>query len=335
MIPPTSPRISPTRRLLQDAAAGRERLFGSDFGLLFRAVSDAMPPSGAPAINVEVPLAGRPGSDVHVRCSRRHFHGVGAPEAGPFWEEHPSLLAWAEAELAEGEGVGVSYDLRSWAGEGLPDPAVYYRGLSVDGFFEGLGATHAARVHHDAVRRLPRGWRCWYTGLFPNREGCPVRLGIVLTRSAQDAYVGHPEALEADFAKVGIRGVGPELVSFLAGQAAQPYLFDVELDAHPDGSIGWPVGVNLTLGLAGQEAKAALGSGSLAEVLQLAEQRGLADDRWRLVGDAAVRRLAPVRRGGPPGLVCAEMHLVYLKLRFVGSEPLDAKAYYQTEWAEL
>lgn len=326
-------RIGPAMKMLQKAAAdGRAALFGPDLSLVAWAIGDALPPFGAPDINLEVPLAGEPGTDVHVRCSRHHFHGGGAASPGAFWDAHPSLLGWAEAELRTGEGVGVSYDLRK---RRLETPAVYYRGTSVDSFFSSLGLPEAARRHRSATERLPKGWRCWYQGSFPNRDGSPVRLGILLTREAQDRYVGDRAHLADDLATAGIGDIGDRAIDLLCEQASQPYLFDIELDVMDDGSVGETVGFNLTLGLAGDEAREALSQGGLHDVLAHAQASGLADDRWRLLGEAAFRHLAPSAHGGPRGYVCCENRLVYVKLRMRGNEPLDAKAYFQTVWSRV
>lgn len=326
-------RIAPAMKMLERAASdGRTALFGGDLSLVAWAIGQALPPFGAPDINTEVPLVGEPGTDVHVRCSRHHFHGSGTPSPGAFWNAHPDLLAWAGAELHPGEGIGISYDLRA---RRLETPAVYYRGKSVHTFFCALGLPEAAQRHRSAVVRLPKGWRCWYHGSFPNRQGAPVRLGILLTREVQDRYAKDRAHLAADFATAGIGDIGEHALDLLCEQASQPYLFDIELDVMDDGSIGDTVGLNLTLGLAGDEARAAVSQGRLHDVLARAQAHGLADDRWRLLGDAAFRLLVPSDYGGPRGYVCSENQLVYVKLRMRGQEPLDAKAYFQTVWSRV
>lgn len=322
-------------KMLARAASGeRAALFGSDLSLVAWAVDDALPPFGAPDINTEVPLAGEPGTDVHVRCSPQHFHGDGIPSPGAFWAAHPTLLDWAgtDSGLRPGEGIGVSYDLREGR---LDTPAVYYRGASVRTFFSSLGLHEAAQRHREATERLPKDWRCWYQGSFPNRPGSPLRLGILLTRKAQDRYAADRACLASDLAAAGIPDVGDRALDLLCEQASQPYLFDIELDVMDDGGIGETVGFNLTLSLAGDEARDALSQGSLCALLARAQASGLADDRWRLLGAAAFRRLVPSAHGGARGYVCCENRLAYLKLRMRGDEPLDAKAYFQTVWSRV
>lgn len=328
-----SVRLAPVRATLELASQhGGSALFGDDWQPVMDVVAQGLPPYGVPDVNTEVPLVGKPGSDVHVRCSERHFHGRGAPEAGSFWEEHPSFLAWCTSKLGPGEGIGLSYDVRKPQHD---VPAVYYRGPSVGGFFLSLGVPQAAAVFRCARERLPKGWRCWYTGTFPNRVGSPVRLGVVVSRPTQDGYVSRSQTLADDFASVGICGIDAAMLDFLSEQAAQPYVFDIELDVMDDGSMGDVVGVNLTVEKSGKSVRDAIATGGLGRALRRAEEAGLADRRWTMLGEATFARLAPSPLGGRGGLVACANQLVYVKLRLKQGKAHDVKAYFQTNWRAL
>lgn len=314
------------------SAEGRQpALFGEHCSRLARAACAASAcGSVMPVVYLEIPLAKDPGFDLQVCIDRSALEkGYRLPDEAPPRERE--LLAWlAGPSGTDCTGVDLAFDLRA---NGIASPQLIVLmsdGTLADaeGFFSLAGAPDGAARYRAAEARIPAGWHSWYTGIMPGRPGAPVRLDVSVSRRKVASYRTDPSLLARDLAQMGYELSSRE-ADWCERLIQLPCGLNLQLDALDDGSIGPVLGYNLIEGSIGpQQTRQRMTDGWMRDVLQLAEDWGLADERWHLLKDLCWARMliVPDSAGNTHRLV-ASAKVTFIKVRMTPETLLDAKAY--------
>ena len=272
---------------------------------------------------------GEPGFDLHVyydrgqvRPGERFAEGCGFGMQG--------LFDWYFGSDVGGVGVGFAHDLC----DGAMATGAYVNFnnhplADTRGFFASLGAPWAHARAEALLARIPTDWHPWYLGLFPNREGSPVRLGSFVGKASQLAYAHDPNALRADLANCDFDAVSEEMLTRVTALAALPFPLELQLDATEEGT-GDTLGVDLTLGLRSAKSVRAAFSpgGDAARACELLEGWGIADPRWHAIASVSTSRLVPQAYGdqAPEAMLMACLP-AFVKAKWRAGSPLAAKVY--------
>ena len=338
------------------ARDGREaELFGTCAPLAHEACSRSMPADAFPELWFELPLTGDPWFDVHALTAREDVKPgmVFAPES---CGGHTGAFEWF---AAQGEGVrqlALSWDVSSG---NIDEPAVQllvWRDGSelMSGFLEAVDRKDAVPACKAFTERMPEGWFACYVGTFPGRPDHNLRVECIPERGLQKAYAADASLLSrhleqvgygvrggsgesSDVGGAGVRGRAGsangqdgfgELVARCCELANTPFQLEFQFDVEPDGAVGNTFGASLRFA-----APSAVNSedawqtfvpdGAAGELMQRIVNWGLADDRWRLLGDTTFAQRASFGAESCT-LYCFP---AFVKLRWRSAEPLDAKAY--------
>lgn len=279
-----------------------------------------------PTIWFEVPLLGTPRFDLHVAYGNNSLH-EGAPFASEAANGHGQLLNWYASEPREGAGLALAYDV----GDGrVSNPAIHANvkgaaSFDAAGFFAQVGRPDAAALYSGFAGRLPAGWCVWYFGVHPGRPGAPVRVDCLVDAALQQAYASDPTLLVAHLQQVGLNDAGPEAQRIGEAIAASPYYLELQFDLLADGLTGptMALSAGLPLAPAGRSRPQWVDGGEAARLMGLAEELGMADDRWRHIPQALFTTSVNIE-GRLQALYCVPL---FVKYRMREGQPLDAKIY--------
>ena len=104
---------------------------------------------------------------------------------------------------------------------------------------------------------------------------------------------------------------------------------DFQFDIMPDGSLGDTFGLSLSFNEARpRHARECMESGYGAEIMNLLQGWGLADERWKLIAGAAfARHIGFEKEDGTEGRFALAIRFNYAKVKFTACEPRPAKFY--------
>ncbi len=309
-------------------------LFGTNASLAQEAFRRAEAGQAMPIVWFELPFCGTPRFDLHVAHANAELH-KSAPFAMDAMDGYGDLLNWYASEPREGGGLSLAYDV----GEGSIDaPAVHVNVNSAavfdaEGFFAHVGRPDASALFNGFVGRLPRGWRIWYFGVHPGRPGAPVRVDCFVDEDLERKYAVEPAKLEEDLREVEFIGAGAKALCVGAQIASSRLGMELQFDILSDGRLGQTVGISTQVPLArASKVRAFWGpGGDLAQLMEFAEELGIADARWQHVQKTiftTVLQDGDVSRA----LYCVP---VFVKFRVCAGEPLDSKLYLQAGAKEL
>lgn len=311
------------------AADGREdALFGGSIGLARPAFERTLIGSGYPSAYLEFPLLGEPGFDllsVHASVERG---ATFAPGAG-FGRQ--AMFDWF-AGVCDGDAVSCGLELDTSTGE-TEAAGVYlqFRNRTdlVAPFLESIGESARLDGYMDALGRMPQGWPPAYIGLFPGRPGTPLRIGGYMGGAAKDACAADPSFLAGQFRRIGFTAFdGPMLERCAEFMALAPGV-DFQFDIMPDGRLSDTFGLSLSFNeTKPRQARACMEDGYGARICETLARWDLADDRWKLIADAAfARHIAYEREDGGEGRFALCVLFNYAKVKFTACEPQPAKFY--------
>ena len=311
------------------ARDGREAaLFGDCAPLAREAFVRSLATDSFPELWFELPLKGEPWFDFHALTSREDlrsdmefssFTTGGYPEA---------FACFAAQDLNKVRQLALSWDISSGS---IEHPAVQLlvRRKGADAtcrFLESVGRADAAGAYRRFLGLLPSGWFACYTGVFPGRPEHNLRVECIPDATLQDEYASNLALLEQHLRQLGFRDFGDTLLSRCHELAQMPFNLEFQFDVTPEGRAGATLGASLRFAQPQGEDDGCRGfdvQGPAGDLMRRIEAWGLADDRWRLVADTAfVKRAA--REGESSVLYC---YPAFIKLRWHGGEPIDAKAY--------
>ena len=272
------------------ARDGREAaLFGDCAPLAERAFEHSIPGDAFPELWFELPLMGEPWFDLHALTSVESLDSnteFTADEVGG----HEGAFRWFAAQ-----GKGVRQMALSWdTGSGdMSSPAVQLllRTSLCDttcDFLKAAGRPDAAPAYRTFFNRLPKGWFACYTGVFPSRPGHNLRVECIPDSGLQREYITNPQLLESHLKQVGLQDLGETIVPRCCQLADTPFQLEFQFDVMPDGSAGPTFGASLRFGDSSDDDWGSFDpDGAAGELMRQVEAWGLADERWRLLADAA------------------------------------------------
>ena len=310
------------------ARDGREAaLFGESAPLAREAFGRSLAGDYFPELWFELPLAGEPWFDLHALASREDLDASAAFDAASCGGASEAFR-WFAAQGPGARQLALSWDV----GPGdVVSPAVQLLKRADDeqmtcDFLAAAGAPDAASAYRAFAGRLPQGWFACYAGVFPGRDIPFLRVECIPQPAQQRAYAADPALLEAHLCQAGLAATGDgALVERCQLLAGMPFQLEFQFDVTPEGVAGPTFAASVRFaqppGADGLEAFDP--EGAAGDLMRQVEAWGLADGRWRqLAGTAFAKR---VEAAGESRLIYC--YPAFLKLRWRGSEPLDAKAY--------
>ena len=312
------------------AGDGRgEALFGRSIELARPVYERTLIGGGYPTAYLEFPLLGEPCFDLlsvhgYVEPGARFAPGAGFGYQG--------MLDWFAGICEPGEEVSCGIELDTSTGE-TQRAGVYLqqreRHELVAPFLESVGEAGRAQAYLDVLARMPEGWPPSYVGLFPGRAGAPMRIGgymdcAELARCAED-----PSHLGGRFQQIGFTAFDAPMLECCAGFMQLAPAVDFQFDIMPNGELGETFGLSLSFNeTRPRDARECMESGYGAKVMQALQERGLADDRWKLIAGAAfARHVGYERDDGNEGRFALCIRFNYAKVKFRACEPQPAKFY--------
>ena len=159
------------------AADGREEaLFGNSIEAARPAFERMRIGSAYPGVYLEFPLLGKPCFDMLAV-----YGSVGKDDrfdcGGGFG--YKNMFRWF-AGLPENHGCSCGIELDTGSGETERAGAyLQFRARTdyAEPFLDSVGESARMEEFGETIRRLPKGWPAAYIGLFPGREGSPMRIG--------------------------------------------------------------------------------------------------------------------------------------------------------------
>ena len=241
---------------------------------------------------------------------------------------HASAFEWFAAQPRAVRQLALSWDVSQG---NVEHPAVQLLLAEQDaevacGFLASAGREDASHAYRTFVSRLPKGWFACYVGVFPGRQGHYLRVECIPSRRQQKAYAKDPETLRAHLAQVGYTSVSDTLLRQCKFMADTPFVFELQFDVTPDGTADTTIGASLRFAYpsASDMRQAFDPRGEGGRIMRQVQGWGLADDRWRLLSEAAFSKRTTLHDASWL-LYC---YVAFLKIRWRDGTPLDAKAYY-------
>ena len=312
------------------AGDGRgEALFGNSFGIARDAYERTLIGEGYPAVYIEFPLLGSPGFDLLSVHDTVLPGSRFAPGAGFGYQ---AMFDWFSGVCEKGSNASCGIELDTSVGE-TERAGVYlqYRKHTdlIAPFLESIGEEARAESFLVVADRMPEGWPPAYVGLFPGRAGTPLRIGGYLGDTIQEACADDPALLAAQFDQIGFSAYDDEMLSRCVALLSLAPSVDFQFDIMPDGTLSDVFGLSLSFNdTKPREARACMESGYGARTCRTLQEWGLADERWKLIADAAFARHVPfVREDGSQGRFALCCLLNYAKVKFADAVAQPAKFY--------
>ena len=325
---------------LYTIAAGDGRgdaLFGDSFELARPVYERTLVGNSYPTAYLEFPLLGEPCFDLLSVHGYVEEGSRFAPGAGFGYQ---SMIDWFSG-VCEPDGIvscGIELDLSTGETERA---GVYLQQREhhelVAPFLESVGEAERTQSYLDVLARMPEGWPPSYVGLFPGREGLPLRIGGYMGASERGRCAEDPAHLGDRFRQIGFSAFDEPMLKRCAEFLRLAPSADFQFDIMPDGSLGDTFGLSLSFNeTKPREAHACMESGYGARLMQTLQEWGLADDRWKLIAGAAfARHVGFDRDDGTEGRFALCIRFNYAKVKFTACEPRPAKFYLTCHGSEL
>lgn len=318
---------------------GREDvLFGHCMHRLRKAFRLSLATDAFPELWFEVPLAGDPWCDFHALTSiEETVPGMSftADRTGGW----PDVFEW----FSHADGVrqlALSYDVSS--GD-IDHPAIQLlmgttnTDVTCD-FLEVAGSPQARTWYRSFVQRIPKDWFACYTGVFPRRTSSAigkagelqgeksdwVRVECIPHPDLQREYASNAQLLESHLKQVGLQNITSGLLDRCQTLAQAPFMMEFQFNVVADGSVDDTFSVSDRFAITPEDNQYQTFTSQAAyNLMQKVESWGVADNRWRLLGETAFSK-----RIEREGLSCmAYCQPSFIKLRFQKGQLIDAKAY--------
>ena len=301
----------------------QDALFGNCAPLAQQAFERSCAGEAFPEVWFEMPLTGEPWFDLHVLTARETL-APGMQFSPDDTGGYPELFEWF-AGAPDVRQLALSYDV---SGGAIDKPAVQllvWDQRMHEPFLELAGGTETRDAYHAFAKRIPEGWFPCYTGVFPGRPGSNVRVECIPLRDLQRAYAADASLLESHLRQVGFTEIDDTLIPRCQALAQDAFQFELQFDVRPDGTMGDTLGASARFAAPGDKDGRVPFSmqGAAGELMTRVEQWGLADERWRLLAETMF--VKTISQGSDA--VTAYTFPAFVKLRWRGGEPLDAKTY--------
>lgn len=317
--------------LLQEADEGRGgALCGKNVDRVAHEAGPFMIGEEFPSVYLESPLLGDPFTDITVLYSRL---APGTHVKHPAAAGTDAMLGWF-ADACEGlSHVCCGFELDTKEPE-LPAAAVHFQPRKhadlVRPFCESLGESARGELYLDLAARMPEGWPLSFFGMFRGRPGSPLRVCGYLSPEEQEACANDPMHLARIFGKVGFTAYDEAMLNEVSTLfATAPQQADFQFDVYPDGSLGDTFAIDIQFKIEQPEAvQASFESGRASRIMRLLEEKGAADERWKLVPNAAFARAIPIQQeNGTLGRFAFSLMPQWAKARWRNRTLQPAKIY--------
>ena len=314
-----------------------DALFGNTMEIARPALQRTLIGNSYPSLYLEFPLLGKPCFDFLTIYGDVESGAQFAPDAGYGYQ---AMIDWFRGIKPLNRVVSCGLELDTSSGE-TERAGVYlqqrHRHELVEPFLKSVGEVQRAQEYLKALERMPQGWPPSYVGLFPGRDGTPLRIGGYMDNSEHDLCTRDAEHLGASFKQIGFSAFNTDMLERCTKFMELAPSVDFQFDIMQDGSLGNTFGLSLSFNeTRPREAHDCMDTGYGAKLLQLLQDWGLADDRWKLIADAAFSRYVPFEReDGSIGSFYLCIRFNYAKIKFVSGEPQPAKFYLSCSAGEL
>ncbi|SDP12867.1 hypothetical protein [Selenomonas ruminantium] len=321
------------------AAEGREEmLFGKETYEKAVKVLDkyAVANAGKGIFEFEFPFTGQPrmdllaGYECRNLCAPVNFVGEVNPLIQNFFDAFAREPSFADYVY------GYSFDLSAGASEDTM-PGLYLLpplGRPTEAYvpilLKTLGGEAFIPKVMNAFAEAPFRWQPHYAGYMAGRPGAPTRLGFSIKKADCLYYAEKREALLLDIETYMGREFSPEGRELLRFLAAGGWIYDLQFDLYPDGTLGDNLGVALSFDSNDVDPRKAAGfleRGAAGEKLRYLEHIGLADSRWRQMDRACYGVQHIVHSEGKRRLAGDVVKLDGIKVRFKKGNAYLAKGY--------
>lgn len=312
-------------------------LFGNSIELARPAYERTLLGDAYPTFYLEFPLMGEPCFDLLSVHSDLEPGAAFGPGCGYGYQ---GMIDWFSRLELGGDVVSCGIEIDTSISQ-TEKAGVYLQQRKhyelVGPFLESVGEISRAQSYLDALARMPKGWPPAYVGLFPGREGTPLRIGGYMAREELALCKDDPRHLAERFEAIGFTAFdGPMLARCSEFMRHVPAI-DFQFDIMPDGSLGDVFGLSLSFNEAKPRiARSCMEEGYGAALMGTLESWGLADGRWRLIADAVIARHVPIElEDGNETRFALVIQLNYAKVKFKDCVPQAAKFYLTCKAGEL
>ena len=318
--------------LLQAGDGGREPLL---FGESLRRAWDEVPPfllgADFPSVYLEHPLMGSPFLDVTVLYGQVE---VGDRVASPAAGEHGAMIDWFARAQKDHDNISCGFELDTKESP-LPTAAIHFQPRFhqelVRPFCETIGEPERANLYLDLAERMPDGWPLSFFGMFRGRTRSPLRVCGYLDLDEKAACAQDPRRLAEAFEAIGFRAYDDAMLDRVSAlMAAAPGTMDFQFDIMPDGRLGGTFAIDVQFGIEQPEVvRANFEHGAGARVMELLEDWGIVDERWKAAIRSAFARAIPVELDdGERGRFAFTLMPQWMKARWTDTELQPAKLYH-------
>ena len=276
--------------------AGGSSVFGTSPDLACNTYRHCLVGDAQPLVWLEVPLLGEPGFDMDVSY-RRDQLGAGDRFIWGDGYGYQPLIDWVANARQLPFGIGIAVDLMADKG----GHGAYVNSNNIDaemrdGFFRAIGQEEAGARLARVAARQPDGWLQAEDGVFIGRPGCPARIAWLVDERVKQEYVRDPHLLANHLRQVGFTALDGSQLACLCDMAAAPFKMWIELDVLADGSVGDSLGADYYFSspVLNQRRPSFTEGTPATYAMEALQARGLIDERWHLLADAAAATLVPL-----------------------------------------
>ena len=157
-----------------------------------------------------------------------------------------------------------------------------------------------------------------------------MRIGGYMDKTELERCADDSAHLGDCFRKIGFSAFDAPMLERCAEFMRLAPSIDFQFDIMPDGSLSDTFGLSLSFNeTKPREAHACIESGYGAAVMRALQSWSLADDRWKVIADAAfARHVGYERDDGTEGRFALCICFNYAKVKFRACEPQPAKFYF-------
>ena len=278
---------------LQAADDGRgDVLFGDCLSRARKVMRPFMIGKEFPSVYLEFPLIGEPFLDVTMLYGKLEPGMYVDSEAVAGTEP---MLDWFADACSELENICCGYEL-DVKDPALPRAAVHFQPRAhhdlVEPFCAAIGEPQRAALFLEMQERMPEEWPLAFFGLFRGRPGSPLRVCGYLSNDEGRACAEDSAHLASVFDQVGFNAYDEAMLAQASElMGAAPGALDFQFDIYDDGHLGDTFAIDIQFAIKLPEVvRDSFEGGPASRPLGLLECWGAADDRWRLVPDAAFAR---------------------------------------------
>ena len=284
-----------------------------------------------PSVYFEFPLAGDPFLDVTLLYGKLE---PGTRIDSPAASGCERLLDWYANAYDKHHNISFGFELDT-SKQQLPAAAIHFQPRThtslVEPFFDAIGEPERAHLYLDLAERMPKGWELAFFGLFRGRPNSPLRVCGYLHVETVLPYTKDPSLLASVFDDIGFSAYDEAMlgqIATLLGTSSSG--FDYQFDIYPDGSLGDTFAIDVQLQVEKPEAvRATMENGEGGRIMQLFEDWGIADDRWKSLADIAfARKLPQIKDDGTDTSFSFTLMPGWTKVRWRKCALQPAKYYY-------